>query len=74
LKATSFSFLFSVLHSARAEKTQSIFGNPTAKTIDCCIDSPKLTWKYGLVWIIFSKLPKEKNDPSEIYTYENVKD
>jgi len=72
LKATSFSFLFSSA-SAR-EKTQGIFGNPTAKTIDCCIDSPKLTWEYSLVWTIFSKLPKKKNNLDKIYNYENVKD
>jgi hypothetical protein len=51
-----------------------MFGNPTVKTIDCCIDSLKLIWEYGLVWAIFSKLPKKKSSLSEIYTYEKVKD
>lgn len=60
--------------AARAEETQGIFGNPTVKTIDCCIDSPKLTWEYGLVWTIFGKLSKKKNNLSKIRTYENMKD
>lgn len=51
------------------EKRQGVFGNLTAKTIDCCIDSPKYLWEYGTLWTIFTKLPKKKCNYSKIYSY-----
>ncbi|MGA3288898.1 MAG: hypothetical protein ABSD42_01485 [Candidatus Bathyarchaeia archaeon] len=51
------------------EKRQGVLGNLTVKTVDCCIDSPKYLHEYGIVWTIFTPIPKKKFDYSKIYAY-----
>lgn len=41
------------------EKHQSVLGNLRAKTIQCCIDSPKYLWECGTTWTVFTKAQKK---------------